>query len=181
MSNTTTCKRSTPWGQAQYVTRYGRGVNFYGTARHGGLKVSDGLNATMPDTLRLNDGWYEEDCEYARVVLAFPDRFPAATVTGAYKVFRNYYPDAYEAHTGNVLVPGESHVRDRKVFGQEHANDLIVHSARRLEDGRIQCSAAKPSEPMSKGSRTFIVPADEYAERGPFGFIIDTTRHMEVI
>lgn len=54
---------NTPWGQSDYSIKFVRGVNFYGTPSHGGVKVSDGMNKLIPDAFRKSDGWYEEDCD----------------------------------------------------------------------------------------------------------------------
>lgn len=65
----------TPWGKSQYSKQYVRGIVFYGTPGHGGFRVSKTKQAKMPEALRLdngkNCGWYEEDCDYALVVMAF--------------------------------------------------------------------------------------------------------------
>lgn len=99
MNTSESCRTSTPWGRAQWVTRCGRGINLYSTAGHGGFKVSKGLNATMPDCLRIDDGWYEEDCDYARVVLAFPDRFNEGLVAAARDSLKRWNPKAYAEFT----------------------------------------------------------------------------------
>jgi len=54
---------STPWGPSQYADKLARGVTMYGTAGHGGIKVSDKLNREIPPEFRNESGWYEEDCE----------------------------------------------------------------------------------------------------------------------
>lgn len=68
-------KTVTPWGKADSKIKVTRGINFYSTPGHGGYKVSKKLNASMPAPLRNSDGWYEEDCEWCKVVLAFPQHF----------------------------------------------------------------------------------------------------------
>ena len=65
----------TPWGGAQHATRYSADVVCYSTASHGGFKVSAAALATMPAHLVNADGWYEEDCEWCKVALAFPSLF----------------------------------------------------------------------------------------------------------
>jgi len=67
----------TPWGKPDHAVRYGTGIVFYSTPSHGGFKVTPTLNRKMPDHLRLADGWYEEDCDWCRVALAFPALFTA--------------------------------------------------------------------------------------------------------
>jgi len=56
---------STPWGQADYVTQLFPGVGIVGTPRHGGVKVCAELNKRIPEALRAEGGWYEEDCAYS--------------------------------------------------------------------------------------------------------------------
>src|ERR1035438_5453954 len=63
---------STPWGPSQQSKSYGPGIVSYSCAGHGGFHVSPTLNAAMPDYLRYPEGWYEEDCAWALVALAFP-------------------------------------------------------------------------------------------------------------
>ena len=41
----------------------------------GGFKVSKERLAAMPTALVNPSGWYEEDCEFSKVVLAFPECF----------------------------------------------------------------------------------------------------------
>jgi hypothetical protein len=70
----------TPWGPAQLATTYGEGVMFYSTAGHGGFHLSPERLATMPKPLDAvgtfaGPGWYEEDCDSALVIIAFPDLF----------------------------------------------------------------------------------------------------------
>lgn len=56
---------STPWGRSQGGNCFMPGVTFYSTAGHGGLKVFQKLNREIPAALRHDDGWYEEDCDFA--------------------------------------------------------------------------------------------------------------------
>ena len=55
----------TPWGRSQGGNPYMPGVNFYHTAGHGGLKLHKPLNDEIPAAFRNQEGWYEEDCEFA--------------------------------------------------------------------------------------------------------------------
>lgn len=181
---------STPWGPSQYSTKYGFGITSYGTAGHGGFKVCATLNAKMPDCLRLNDGWYEEDCEWARVALAFPDRFSEKQIAAAKDTLRNQHPDAYEKLYGVTLQPGESHIKDQLRFIEEHKNDYIVVAAwgypyNSVPKGMVGCFAVRGGRDSnyqyaSKDEKYFLVPAEEYAKRDGNGFLIDPTRHQEI-
>src|SRR3546814_21104401 len=66
---------STPWGLAQSSEIYANGVVFHSTASHGGIKLDRARNMAMPGVLRVAGGWYEEDCEWAKVAIGFPDLF----------------------------------------------------------------------------------------------------------
>ena len=54
-----------PWGPIQNYEILAPGVWQVHTAGHGGIKLSAERNAKVPKLARNEDGWYEEDCEYA--------------------------------------------------------------------------------------------------------------------
>jgi hypothetical protein len=182
---------NTPWGPAQQKVAYGRGINFYSTAGHGGYKVSTKLNASMPDHLRIPDGWYEEDCDWARVVAAFPDRFSVNVQDAAKKTLAKWAPDAYEQQYGEVLLPGQSYIKDAREFENTHAQDLVVVSAigsgasyaPNVPKGMVGCIArigAKRNGLDKANDRYFLVPENEYRQRSAHGFVIDVSKHQEI-
>lgn len=67
---------NTPWGKSQTKKVIAPGITFYSTASHGGYKVNKAQRDKMPAHLINSDGWYEEDCEWCKVALAFPEYFP---------------------------------------------------------------------------------------------------------
>lgn len=80
--------RSTPWGPAQDVRMIAPGITSYSTAGHGGINISTARLAEMPEQLRsvapfAGPGWYEEDCDWAIVALAFPLYFTADHLAAA--------------------------------------------------------------------------------------------------
>jgi hypothetical protein len=101
----------TPWGKADHVSKVTRGIIFYGTPSHGGYHVSKTLNARVDPAWRNALGWYEEDCDWAIVVLTFPEYFPSQTIEQAHYSGRNWHPDAYEKVMGVTLLPEESYLR----------------------------------------------------------------------
>lgn len=107
------CRTGTPWGRADSATTFARGIVFYNTPGHGGFHVARGLNARMPDHLRRDDGWYEEDCDWCLVAVAFPGSFTPDERADAERTFRNWHPDRWERHHERALVAGESFLRDR--------------------------------------------------------------------
>lgn len=178
---------STPWGKSDHRVSHGRGITFYGTPSHGGFKVCATLNAQIPDALRLADGWYEEDCEWARVALAFPDRFTPEEVQAARSSLINGYPDAAAAFLKREIKLEESRVLRERAFYAAHAADWITiaavgdwHDA--VPAGYVGVTATMGGKRAVYGQsrppeRGFLVPAAEYAQPAPFGFVVDPARH----
>ena len=93
----------TPWGVADRVTEVAPGIVAYSTPSHGGLRVSPERWAEMPAALRRisaesryhgGERWFEEDCEWAAVAVAFPSAFEASELESARGILRSVYPDA---------------------------------------------------------------------------------------
>lgn len=87
-------KLDTPWGQADSVTDIGAGILFVTTPSHGGYFVPKPLNSLIPiawKTASFNArgmmGWYEEDCDWCMVALAFPTTFPPHAAEAARRLF----------------------------------------------------------------------------------------------
>ena len=91
--------------------------------------ASCGVSAFSIGVQCFSCGWYEEDEQWAKVAVVFPDTFPSARIVDAYSTLKNWHPDAYEKFTGRALKPGDSYMRDQQTFQREHANSLIVVSA----------------------------------------------------
>lgn len=87
----------TPWGWSQSADQYGEGIVFHSTASHGGFIVAPAQNAIIHPAWRNADGVYEEDCEAGKVIVTFPDRFPAGTVKNAHKSNAHWFPVPYKA------------------------------------------------------------------------------------
>lgn len=71
----------TPWGTPQQSKQIADGITWYSTASHGGFHVSARIKASMPEPYRsiktfAGGNWYEEDCDWSIVALAFPEYFP---------------------------------------------------------------------------------------------------------
>lgn len=69
-----------PWGKPDHAEQVFDGVWSISTPRHGGFYVSAERRKTMPEAWlnasfgRLGrDGWFEEDCDWCMIPLAFPD------------------------------------------------------------------------------------------------------------
>jgi hypothetical protein len=69
-----------PWGPIQNQKQIAPGIVSVSTASHGGIYVSDEMREKMPEDIRncktwTEKNWYEEDCDWAQVCLAFPEFF----------------------------------------------------------------------------------------------------------
>lgn len=85
---------NTPWGRTETVTDIGAGILHVTTASHGGYFVPRNLNILIPLPWRTHTfaargmmGWYEEDCDWCCVALAFPTTFPAHAAEAARRMF----------------------------------------------------------------------------------------------
>ena len=72
----------TPWGRADQIENVGEGIYFASTPSHGGYYVPSALlpaitAAHQARALKWSGSrnWYEEDCEWASVAIAFPHLF----------------------------------------------------------------------------------------------------------
>ena len=91
----------TPWGVPDFVKEIAPGITCYSTPSHGGYHLSDARVASMPKPLRefkpwAGHGWYEEDCDWSIVALAFPQFFPADAIPAALTTLKHYKPELYE-------------------------------------------------------------------------------------
>ena len=114
----------TPWGISDSSERVAKGITFYGTPSHGGYKISQERFDSMPEAFRnykpfAKHLWYEEDCDWAIVRIAFNLDFiknegidrASETYTQAENTLRNWNPDTWEAFFGRKLEPEESYKR----------------------------------------------------------------------
>ena len=174
-------RAATPWGTSQGATVHADGVVFHSTASHGGFHLNPERNAKVHPLLRAVEGWYEEDCHWAAVAHAFPELFTDFERASAESTIRNWYPQAWEAIHGKVLLPGQSSTKDEREFHKRHADDWIVVSAIRSdhEPGFTEVAATLGGERAgTHGARRYLVPSEEYgANGGRLGFIIDESRH----
>lgn len=175
----------TPWGVADYAREYAEDIVFYGTPSHGGFKLSAERLAQMHPALRERGGWFEEDCAWAKVAFAFRERFNDEQHEAAIRTLKDWCPDEYEAVTGKPLAPGDSHIKDQRLFHECHAQDWMVISAIRSDQhtGMVECIATLGGKRGEWGRpdperRRYLVPDAEYDGRGKFGFVIDPDRHV---
>ena len=171
--------RSTPWGKPDSCKEIADGIILLTTASHGGFWISSERRKEMHPALRNHDGWYEEDEECSKVVLAFPQFFSTEEHTEALYILKNFFPDCYEEWTGKKILPGESLYRDREIFLKEHKNDWLVHAATIDTENQdfVHVYASIGGERSIE--KEFLVPKNEYENRF-FQFVVDVEKHKEI-
>ena len=169
---------STPWGMSQGATIYADGIIFHSTASHGGFKLDRARNAGLHSALRIKGGWYEEDGDWARVAIGYPDLFTDREKALAERTLRDWEPDAWEAVHGRTLTAEQSFTRDRERFQRDHALDWVVISAMRSDrhPGFVETVATIGGR-RDAAANHYLVPVDEYTA-GRHGFVIDPGRHQ---
>ena len=99
---------STPWGPSQDAEVIADGITFHSTASHGGIHLSPTRQAQMPAYFRdtfAGGPWYEEDCDYVRVALVFPQFFPTLNRDNALRNLRFCHPakaDRFERESNSA-------------------------------------------------------------------------------
>ncbi|TCP32500.1 hypothetical protein [Sphingomonas sp. BK235] len=107
----------TLWDAPQTAEQRLPGVWSVTTASHGGFVLSYERQAAMPEALRLDSIYYEEDVDWSLVILGFEAEFAALRKPLfdlerdlARQTARHWRPQRYSAFTGEVLQPSDSHV-----------------------------------------------------------------------
>lgn len=180
---------SSPWGAVQDEEHIAPGITFVSTASHGGFKVSPELNRKIPASMRREDGWYEEDLDWAIVPIIYPEPFDTKTRDRAITTLKNWRPKLYERFFEERLAPGESYIRDEELFLREHRDDYLVMSAfgswhKDVPPGFVGVFAGRGGRSKTgrypEDTAWFMVTETEYDERGPHGFVIDEERHPRI-
>lgn len=128
--------RETLWGAPQTATQLLPGIWEVHTASHGGMILSDERQAAMPVALRLDDTSYEEDVDWALVVLGFAAEFAGLPTKGfdllvqnARASVRAWHPDRYAAHTGEAAETSDSPILRRRQALTDMIGKYVVVSA----------------------------------------------------
>lgn len=167
-----------PWGSVQQSKEYAKGVTFVSTAGHGGFKLDRTHNAKIPLVFRNKGGWYEEDCEWAKVAITFPELFNEEMNALAHKTAKNWFPDEYEKHFNVVINTDASIVKRDRAFKIENYHNFVVKAAwgdwhNLVPQGMVVVLAIKEST----GERKFFkIAKQEYNNNG---FVINPDIHQE--
>jgi hypothetical protein len=171
----------TPWGKSQYSRKIATGIMFYGTAGHGGLHISEKKNQCIPDYMRNENGWYEEDCESAIPMIVFTV-FDNNQKIIAEKTLKNYFPKMYEKFFNTIIPAGESYAKDELLWWEEHKNEYIAVSVSPVSEIDVivtACIGGRNPESYNYCGQLerFIVPKQDYNNHH---FVIDTTKYKKV-
>jgi hypothetical protein len=177
----------TPWGKSDSSTKIARGIVSYSTPSHGGIHVSKGLLAKMPEPFRKTNGWYEEDCEWCMVALSFQQFFSDENVKAAHQTAKQYFPDQYEAWM-RVSDPSyeipleESYAKRKKDFWAKNQNNWVATSALSVEGGMVKVWAILGSNYGDRKAkeRCFLIPESDYSTPFGFWFVVDVLKYEEV-
>lgn len=101
-----------PWGTPDDTHEIAPGLWSVGTPSHGGFLISAERRAAMPAHLRdvptfAGGNAYEEDCDVALVIVAFPENFTQHHVENAQAVilsYRDKQPDNWEKSNASALA-----------------------------------------------------------------------------
>lgn len=174
----------TPWGQSQTSTKYARGIIFYSTSSHGGFHLSKTLNAQIPSYMRNADGWYEEDCEWAKVGVVFASAFSQEHFEIATRTMKNWFPNEYRMWSGQEVLPEESYMLRTWECEKENYNNYTARTGFGdwvdwVPKGMVGVRAVRASD----GAEGYwLVPEREYYARvqATEMFVVDESRDTRV-
>lgn len=162
---------TTPWGFSEQVSSMSPDglIISVQTLRHGGIGINKKLE--MPEYLAsvsIQDSewrWFEEDCGWACVALAFPQYFKAHHLDLAKTIVLNVYPHVYEKHYGVKPDIAESRALRRMDLESRLENSFRPRTAFGdwawdVPKGSVYVVGFKAVDGSSKG---FLVPKDQYA------------------
>jgi hypothetical protein len=176
----------TPWGMSDGQKTLAPGIISYSTPGHGGIHVEDKLNLKIHTKFRNADGWYEEDCEWAKVAFTFPYAFKPSHVLAAKETLVNWLPHEYEVVTGIKVNPVESSTLRKEIWENEHKNHLKVVCAvgdwhdnvpKGMVGVTMRGGKVRENGTYTGPERYFLVPENEYTH--PFA-IEDERKYQEV-
>lgn len=174
----------TPWGKAQTVELIAEGITKVTTAGHGGIKLDRKHNAKVPEYMRAEGGWYEEDCDWSIVATVFPEHFTEKAREHAEASLRNWCPEMWEQFYGRVLGPGESYTKDQVQFREDNRGNYVVISAvgkETVDGGRIVefCAALGGNRNFDTPKMCGFMSPEEYEKRGRFGYVLSPEQVKE--
>lgn len=136
----------TPWGPSQTEKQVAEGITLHSTAGHGGYLISDERRQQMPEPLRswqtyAGGNWYEEDCDWAVVVIAFPDDFPPRDVWAAVRMINSPMVGSHYGPIADWLTSDHAALHVLEIatdWLQEHADEYLPGSSSGTPEGITQ-------------------------------------------
>ena len=120
---------STPWGGAQIAEVFAAGITSLSTPNHGGFYLEHRRNMGIPGEFRSKSGWYEEDVEWAKVALVYPEVFRTSDLGHAFQTSKFFNKDMEEwLRPGNPGGQREAKWREhvRGYLARVGEQDLVV-------------------------------------------------------
>lgn len=124
------------WGAVISADQILAGIWHVSTASHGGIILSEARQAAIPETLRRDEPYYEEDVNWSLVYLAFEAELRrvdrpgmGAAVLLAHDTARAWRPQAYSAFTGTDVTPRDSHVMRSIAAYEAMIGEIVVIAA----------------------------------------------------
>ncbi len=122
-------KSMSPWGIIQEEREDLPGIREVHTAGHGGYQLSAERQAQLPEFLRIDSGWYEEDDAWCRFKAVLND-IPAEERDKAREILRKAYPDLYEYLSGEPTdTLHRPPLADLSAWGRRHPDVLYPIAA----------------------------------------------------
>lgn len=126
----------TLWETPDMATQRLPGVWWVTTPSHGGFVLSDERQAAMPEALRLDSIYYEEDVNWSLVVIGFEAELAKVKDQNfdierdlAHQTARHWRPSQYGAFTGEVITPSDSYVLKKVEILEASIGEIGVRSA----------------------------------------------------
>ena len=189
----------TPWGGVQDARNrltstgpeFPDGCWIVETSSHGGMYLTPAINEQIPEPLRKDSGWYEEDCEIAIPLACLPDLFRGTkSQAQCEQIVKSWFPHEWMTWRGRQLREGESYCYDIELqqlesmrrgtyltmaaWGDWHAavppGYVVVHAR---VGGRHVRASRKPNG-------YFLVPASHYSATAPRSFEITPGEYEEL-
>ncbi len=188
------------WGDVNAAEEVAPGVLRLDCSGHGGYKLSGVRNNDIPPALRNRNGWYEEDAESHIVAAYCPDVFADGQTRTIAEVqasgvagMKNWFPEKYEAATGETIPLDESYLKrdaalraDRAAYRDAHRDEFVgiqrtetPGSSSWVPDGYAAVTARRDD---TGEERVYLVPYNEAVKdhRILDNVLIDPSRHMDV-
>lgn len=150
------------------------------TASHGGYWISQErlleLQRIFPNQ---TSQWFEEDCDWCIVVVAFPFLAPEkGTRELAKRTMKDWHPDLYESFFDEKLLEGQSYKRDNDLFAERTRDRLVVISVEKKvkdRDGNeyVQAVASMGGERKAGTLLTlFWIPKERFQRKRRHSYVI---------